>query len=518
MKKKIYPLFFIYFLFSFSIAEADDSWKNFYGAIWNGGINNEAVDGVTYCKQMGYDYIAVRAGSINKTRYLTNSNRDGLKFYIINPKDYSNLDPNTLSLTHDIAILNVGTMSANEKAYYNNNFAWITGTTTFPLNLAPGWWTGTATFRPIWDIQQQRVIDLIIPQIMSTIKQYENNSVNFKFAGVMYDIPILGGELNYLSGTTNIATNFNHWNGTDSSILHDSITHDYATYSDANAAFYKQLKSELSKEYPGFKTIHEPYYLWNSSALSDWINQISTRSDKNEIVGDMLFQESAGTEFVGDARNFNSGVNVNYGMVGSSQAFKVEQNLNRLYAGVAGTSGAWYNYFGTWGNRGTMPNFASLTAIYPRLKLVRVIPNWDNLNGIGTATRSYINDEYNATHTTSTGNTVTWSHIGTYTMFSRHWKRPNEIFVVKMGTDTELYEPVVIHSNEYIQSIYSTDGLFQQVSDVKDSQWTQNGSSWNINAGIVTGTNTDGGLGYIMKVYPVGSYNTGSTSIRNTTQ
>ena len=80
-------------------------------------------------------------------------------------------------------------------------------------------------------------------------------------------------------------------------------------------------------------------------------------------------------------------------MVGSHQRTKVEEDRNRIIAAKAGVNGAWYNWFMLFGwpnaNLGwTMPYWTHIADVYPRIKLIRHIPNWDNLNGISLTSRT----------------------------------------------------------------------------------------------------------------------------------
>ncbi|MBM2832963.1 MAG: hypothetical protein HW406_124 [Candidatus Brocadiaceae bacterium] len=439
-------------LFNGANLSADDSWKNIYGIAWN-GTPDEAIK---YSKQMGYDYIALKQGPYNKNKYAINPDKAGLKFYIVGPKELQDMNPVVGRQVIDIA--NAGTYTTTVKEYYNRYFAWKS-MDAFPHNLAASWYYNNGTqFRPAWDIQQQAVIDYLVPLIVTTIKGYEDKNAGFTFAGTIYDIPTLSGE--FVNWDTVKATysyvNLTYWTGSDSSLIHDSITHEYSTFTEANAAFYKQVNAALKQEWPDAKWIIEPYSVYASYLdRNDWVYQIKNRADKNELTPDLILQESAGTQFVDDSNNFNSGVNVTPGMVGSTQAFKVEENLNRLYAAKAGINGAWYNWFGIWGNRGTMPNFASVTDIYPRLKLIRCIPNWDNLNGIAISSRSWNNSTTDPIYNSYDIYNNQQSCIDGNVMYSRHPKA-GKLFAVFLTTSGVIN----LKAGEVVDSVQRTDGYF----------------------------------------------------------
>ena len=59
-------------------------------------------------------------------------------------------------------------------------------------------------FRPIWDWQQQRVIDFVVDGIMDMIHAYENKSLGFIYAGYMLDVAQLTGDFCYWNGSGNV--------------------------------------------------------------------------------------------------------------------------------------------------------------------------------------------------------------------------------------------------------------------------------------------------------------------------
>ncbi len=453
----------VFLVFSLGIAfnaeklPADDSWKNIYGICWKGA----AEEAITYAKQMGYDYIALKSGQINKTKYANNADKAGLKFYIMNPKELQDLNPVVGEQLIDIA--NAGTYTAEVKDYYNKYFAWKS-MDAFPNNLAPSWYFNNATqFRPGWDLQQQAVIDYLVPQIVATIKGYEDTSVGFTFAGCMYDMPTLSGSfVKWNTGSsTNNFVNLSYWTGANSSLIHDSITHEYATYTEANVAFYKQLNTALKQEWPNAKWIIEPYFLYASYwDVNDWVYQIKNRADKDELTPDLLLQEGAGTQFVDDSNIYNSGVNITKSMVGISQTIKVEEEKHRLYAAKAGINGAWYTWFGLWGSKGNTPDFLSVTEVYPRLKLIRCIPNWDNLNGIATASRSWNNSTTDPIYNSYDSDNHQQSYIDGNVMYSRHPKT-GKLFVVFLTTNGVIN----LKAGETVVSMQRTDGYFVESGD-----------------------------------------------------
>ena len=73
----------------------------------------------------------------------------------------------------------------------------------------------------------------------------------------------------------NTYVNLAYWTGADSSLIHDSITHEYATFTEANAAFYKQLNTALKQVWPNSKWIIEPWTIYSTYwDMHDWVYQI----------------------------------------------------------------------------------------------------------------------------------------------------------------------------------------------------------------------------------------------------
>ena len=417
-------------------AEDWSSWKNFYAVCWVDGAQNN----IKYAKQMGYDYIGINNLATADYSYNWIANRAGLKFYLVNPywnkqyvfQGYDNIIPMNRSYT--IA----------EKNFFEKYMAWKS-TDAFPNNLATGWFDGAAD-RPYaqLDFQQQAVVDYAVEKIVLAARSFENTSIGFSFAGVMFDVPRLKGDFHVWPNTW---VNMSYWTGSDSSLLHGGITHEYATYQDGLAAFFKKLKTRIKQAFPNSKLIHEPYKLYRDDWDDEWIKQIKDRTDKNELTPDFLSQEGGGTEFVDDVRNFNSGVSITKDMVGSSQPLNWStDNQNRKIAAVAGINGAWYNWFGRLGDM----SVRSITAVSPSLKLIRVLPNWDNLNNITLASRSWNGNVYQSAK----------SYASSDMIHSRHWKT-GKLFGVFLTTAGF----IKLNSGEAVTSTQRTDGYFIESGD-----------------------------------------------------
>ena len=266
--------------------------------------------------------------------------------------------------------------------------------------------------------------------------------LSFTFGGYIIDEPKLAGEFYRLDEHgKNISVGLSDWTGVDSGLVHDTITHEYATYAEGRAAFYKQLFQRTREEWPGIKVVMEPHDIYN-----DWVKEIKDRADKNELMPDALFQESAGTAFVDDKEIFDSGL-VSKDDVGSIQTNEQGESENRLYAAKAAINGAWYNWPG-----GTedMQDLQSITGVYPRLKLIRCLPNWDNLNHVPLTDRSWDGNVYQSTK----------SYVSSDVMYSRHPKT-GKLFAVFLT----LSGAITLNTGETVTSVQRTDGFFIESGD-----------------------------------------------------
>ena len=163
-----------------------------------------------------------------------------------------------------------------------------------------------------------------------------------------------------------------------------------------------------------------------------------------------------------------------------------------MYAAKAAISGAWYNWFGIWGNRGTMPNFSSLSAVYPRLKLIRAVPNWDNLNNVPLESRNWDGNAYR-----STKDGKPQSYISSDVMYSRHWKT-GKLFAVFNTVNGS----IALGENETVTDVQSVDGYFIEAGDAS-ADFEITGNKIEIKDGVTIDKDSSGnsiGKGYIFTV------------------
>jgi len=451
MKRYFFILIILTLCFS-SPAFADshkDSWKNFYGIAWKG----TAEESIKYARQMGYDYVMILSKPVD---YKNIPQRLGLKFYICDPENWQGLFEG-----NNRVIDTRKTYAQAEIDFFNRNMVWKSNK-PFPDNLATGWFPGAESgirtaiaerFVVSWDLQQQRVIDEIIEKIIAGIKTYDEPEIPFTFAGIMYDTADLRGTFWIMKNDGHVApVLISYWTNSDSGLLHAGITHEYAAYADGKAAFFKKLKLRLKQEFGDreIKWIIEPTQVYSEKSLSDWVYTVKGRPDKEELTPDMFFQEGSGTDFVDNEKIFNSGMRVTKSMMGITQPNDVGEYENRLYAAKAGINGAWYNWFGRFGGSGNMPVFNTVADVYPRLKLIRCIPNWDNLNDVPLKERSWNGEIYQSPK----------SYISADLIYSRQPKT-GKIFVV-FNTSKGV---VKLNPGEKVVSVQRVDGLFVEAGD-----------------------------------------------------
>ncbi|MCF6157330.1 MAG: hypothetical protein E3K32_01885 [wastewater metagenome] len=451
MKRIISLLGFTFLLFSqvFSFhgnvcAEVDGKgYKNFYGIAWCG----KPEEDVKYAKQMGYESVVINPSSSIKD-YHDNPDCEGLKFYLVDPFWY----PEVLS-GYSKEIDTTEPISDEARKFYNRNMVWKSND-PFPQNLATGYYPSrTSTkFSVMWDFQQQAVIDKVVEKIIAMIKRYENSYLSFTFGGYILNEPKLTGNFYRLDENgKNIPVSLSHWTGMNSGLVHGTITHEYVTYSDGLAAFYKILRMRIAQEFPDAKWITRSTWLYNEIDNNEWLYQIKDRADRDELVPDMLSQGSSqNTDFVDNANIFNIGLPVTKGDVGNSHASDVDGYKNRLIAAKAGINGAWFNWFGQFSDDEDRSDSQSITEVSPGLKLIRCIPNWDNLNNVPLIDRSWDGNIYQSTK----------SYASKDVIYSQH-PRTGGLFAVFLTTGGV----IKIREDEVVTSVQRTDDFFTESGD-----------------------------------------------------
>ena len=490
---------------SFSQGNNPDNYKNFF----NISSDDVSTSTARYARQMGYDYISFKL--TGATIDYSPAVFSGLKFYISNYDEYTK-PPNPSWWNGELVYANVGSYTAEQIQWLEDYYIWRSATHTSTVNrLAYGGVVTSTKAKPMFCYQSPIVRQYLLDSLASVLRSRLDDRNDIGFAGWIYDEAKIRGAFGTWSGsavTQSVLTALTP-NGTDSCVAPSHI-HDYGSYTDSRVEMWSKLRDTMKREYGNYtKMIAEPtrFYRTTNPEWSEYIYSASQHARKSELVMDLYMQEADDLNFLQDQNIYSSGMCDSFAVVGNTQHSEHGHNVNKLIASACGTTGAWYNWFLTYTASGAVsestPDFTQIIEVYPRLKLIRSVPNWDNLNGVGTSNRNYDGNVYRSTHTALSGNSLI-SFIGTYTIYSTHWKRQNEKFVVKMGTNTHLYEPIVIGDGYYVQDIWSTNDYFEKVASVKSTQWSNTGTSWNVNSGIVVGTSTDGGIGYIFDVYKHG--------------
>ncbi|MCC6220695.1 MAG: hypothetical protein IT291_05570 [Deltaproteobacteria bacterium] len=464
-----------------SALTSDNGWKNMFAVCWH----NSPPEHIKYARQMGYDYIGLN-------NYMTVAqvdglgNKSGLRFYMVDPqynkefvfKGFNDMISNR-------------TFTQAEKDFYNGYMAWKS-TEAFPNNLASGHFWSSGTFHAMWDFQQQRVVDMVVEGIIAGGKGLEDSAADFRFAGVMFDVPRLYGDFHYWKSDGSVPfTRMSNWTGSDSALLHSGITHAYPTYQDGFAAFFKKLSTRMKQEFPNAKWILEPGKIYNTEWLhaDGWVEEIVLRSDKNLLVPDFLSQEHGGTQFIDDGRIFSAGLNITKDMVGSTTPLDYGRSElgQRTMAAKAAINGAWLNWFGRMGKMSA--EFTDkIENVAPRLKLIRVIPNWDNLRGVSLTSRSWNGSVYQSPTSYADANVI----------YSRHWKT-GKLFVVFNN-----HSGVVrLKTGEAVQAVRRVDSYFVEtvdgMSDVLISGGTISLKS-SVPIPIDSQSNSSAGVGYIVTI------------------
>jgi hypothetical protein len=363
-------------------------YKNLYGICWN-GTNS---DNLRYAKNMGYKYIEYNFAMED------DPNSADMNFFVESPR-YSI----TWSLFNDYCIHPNRKYENWERKNIERYYAWKSGE-AFPNNIATGWLGTEKEFAPQPDFQQQAVIDYFVDAVVKFIKSKERPSKKFLFAGVTWDVALLTGDFwsgHITKGGRQVTLAY--WTGSDSALLHDGITHEYATYSDGMAAYLKALMQRLRREFPDrqVRFMMEPYNLY-----LDWIKDVEKRADKLELMPDLLYQEN-GWElgFVEDGRIFASGL-ISRDRVGSTTPDRHDEPSNRLIAAKAAINGSWFNWFGRFGGSGDMIGYNNIYEVPAWLQLIRVAANWDNLAGVPLGERSWIPPVYQSPNSYMDGHVI----------------------------------------------------------------------------------------------------------------
>jgi len=289
--------------------------------------------------------------------------------------------------------------------------------------------------------------DLSPEKVFATIKKAIVTGNNELLEELIYH-PIVGPAIAQAIPLFDSKASFHipisYWTGNDSCVLHDGITHEYDTFTKGVTAYYKKIMEEAKKINPQAKSIMEPYQLYLY-----WVSGLNAIENPTDFAPDFLSQESRGTQFVDDKRIFEGGF-FDTSQVGISSPNTFTEEHNRVTAAKAAVNGSWYNWYGRFGgsiDNGGIPDYQSITEVPARLKLIRLVPGWDNLSNIPLTDRSWDGNVYKSPN----------SFISPDVIYTRMpgGKRIFAIFLTTAGS-------FALHQNEVISSITLANEFFEE--------------------------------------------------------
>lgn len=411
---------------------------NCFGICWSG---RNIDDILSYAKQMGYSYVFYRPG-MEKSPLASD-----LFFYIETPETSV-----CWTLGVDSTISPAKAYTEVQKDTYQRYFSLRNASAAFPDNMAPGWTRpGTSAFTVLPDWQQQRAIDYFVAQVTAYAKTLERPEKKFLAAGVAWDVPQLRGDF-HGGGTQDALVT---WTGKDSTALFSGCAHQYNSYTKGTSAYYLALRQSLKAQFPGRRLtyIYEPYDFYNS-----WFVDLETldRTTRDMLMEDALVTQecgvekwATGTEFVDDARVYKKSL-VAKNHAGSTTPDNHDLANNKKIAGKAAINGAWFNWYGRFSGSGDQAAMRNIREVPNWLQLIRLVANWDNLNGVPLAARNVTNGNYSSANSSITDNVI----------YSRQPKT-QKLFVVFLNDSGE----TVLNPGEKIVSVKRVDALFRETVD-----------------------------------------------------
>lgn len=400
-------LFIFLLLQSHVYSQTNADFRNFYGISWRGTPH----ENLKYAKQMGYDCVFYQPGMEK------DSLSDNLLFYLETPENFIFDRTIQISKKYDRKAVE----------FYEEYCALSNFSFEFPNNLATGWFFNDTTFCAQLDFRKQYVVSWAIEEIMKTVSEIESRNPSFNFAGLAWDVPDLTGDF---------------WNGPQ---RHHSkgvkgrtnLVAGNITYSQGRALFYLQLFERVKAKYPRAKFIMEPYDIYQN-----WLKVVDVRNMK--VLPDMLCQESKGLNFITDPRIYKNFKRVN---LASTTPEVFSENGNRIIAGTAAKYGAWFSWYGRFGGTGDMPDYKTIKEVPFRLKLIRLLPNWENLNHTNLTDRHWDGINYKSR-----------TAIATSKIIALRKPNSNYVYIVFLSNLGRYQIP----TGKGINGVYSTDSLFSK--------------------------------------------------------
>ena len=413
-----------------------NDYRNFFGICWRGSPQ----ENIDYARQMGYTSIFYING-MEKCK-----NAAGMKFYLESP-EYA---------TYTRAVDVSKKYSPEEIRKFETFAALKDASKPFPENLATGWFMPPNGITIIPDFQQKKVIDRTVDKIIERIRKIEKARPGFKFAGIAWDVPQAEGD--FWSEREGAPMNngrqvtIKYWTGSDSASKHPDVVHDYPTHKLGHYEFYRRLFERCRKEKnPDSKFIVEPYNVykgWIADIENDLLKTKGIEETK-KYLPDLVCSEGGGTDFVEDPRNYESGL-YKKNQVSSSTPNVYDELNSRKIAAVAAVNGAWTHWYGRPGATGNMPDYKTIRDVPPRLKLVKAIPVWENINNTPLSQRKWDGKTYS-----SPTAFIDKNGLGAL-------QPQTEKFFFVFNSDKA---KVPIPAGYDISAIYFTDGLFKEFTN-----------------------------------------------------
>lgn len=395
---------------------------NFYGICWRGSAHHN----LAYARQMGYKYVFYQKGME------MDSLSNGMYFYIETP-EYG---------IYKREVSSQKVYSPEEIDFYESHCVLKDSNLTFPANLATGWISqpGSGKFTVLLDFQQQEVISWAVDSVLNYARAIEARNPKFKFAGYAWDEPTPSGDFWDVENGKRVHAKLEKWNKVDgSSRARSRIGKQFQTYTDGHLEYYRQLFRKTRQSFPNAHFISEPYAIYDS-----WIKFIKDRRDAREISPDILCQEGSSTMFVDDKRITASGL-ITRDRLLCTTPDKSDETINRTLAAKAAVNGSGFGWYGRFGGTGDMPDYKDITEVPPRLKLIRVLPAWENKNKTKLNARSWDGQIYKSNNAYASQDVIYLRQPETQKIFA--------VFLTKAGI-------IGLPTNVKLISIAATDGLF----------------------------------------------------------
>ena len=263
-----------------------------------------------------------------------------------------------------------------------------------PPNIAVGWIGSNLVGHTMPDFQQRVVIDSLVKTVVELARESDNPDNDFRFAGCAWDVPARWVEY-YRNETASetVARQQRPIPGGSSdpnasAVWHPAITLDYSTLGEGVLRYYLHLKKALQREFPD-RTIYFIYEPWTPKRWTSALEASPlSQSERRLIAGDALFSESPSLTFLeqpalGEITATGWFTKNSLGSTTPNLENDYDKHLEHLRV-LAGVHGVWFNSFGRFDGGGT-----DIATRARELVLARLIPHWDNLNGVPLSERSW---------------------------------------------------------------------------------------------------------------------------------